>query len=110
MNAADRIRQTLSAWPGVSEAPHRFGGIEFRYGGKELGHLHEDRLADLPFPRSVRDQLVANGEAEPHHIYPDSGWVSVWIRQEEDVDRIIRLFRMQYDRLVKKIGQLPQTN
>jgi hypothetical protein len=70
-----------------------------------LGHLHEDRLADLPFPRSVRDQLVANGEAEPHHIYPDSGWVSVWIRKEENVDRVIRLFRMQYDRLVKKIDQ-----
>lgn len=110
MTTADRIRQILSTWPGVSEAPHRYGGIEFRYGGKELGHLHEDRLADFPFPRSVRDQLVADGEAEPHHIYPDSGWGSVWIHKEEDVERIIRLFRMQYDRLVKKIDQSQQTD
>ncbi len=77
---------------------HRYGGIEFRVGRRELGHLHGSRLADLPFPIAVRKQLVESGRAEPHHILPDTGWVSRWIREDTDVDAVIALFRMNYER------------
>lgn len=73
---AERIRQAVTAWPGVTAHPHRFGGVEFRYGHREIGHLHGDRLADLPFPRRVHDELVAAGRAASHHVLPESGWVS----------------------------------
>jgi hypothetical protein len=49
----------VMAWPGVERAPPCFGGIEFRLGKRELGHLHGDALVDLPFPRKVGDELVA---------------------------------------------------
>jgi Luciferase len=64
------------AWRASSAAPPRFGGTEFRLGKRELGHLHGDALVDLPFPRKVRDELVAKGRARPHHVRPASGWVS----------------------------------
>jgi hypothetical protein len=92
------IVSTVSAWPGVTTARHRFGGTEFRVGHRELGHLHGNRLADLPFPLLVRNELVDTGLAEPHHIYPESGWVSVRIGDDRDVARVIELFRMNYDR------------
>lgn len=95
-----RIAEAVSAWPGVERAPHRFGGIEFRLGKRELGHLHGDALVDLPFPRKVRDELVAAGRARPHHVLPDSGWVSFWIESPDDVERAIALFRLAYDRAV----------
>ena len=79
-------------------APHRFGGVEFRIGRRELGHLHGERLADLPFPRRVRDELVAAGRAEPHHVLPSSGWVSFWIASPEDAEHAIDLFRLAYER------------
>src|SRR5438128_6565225 len=90
------IEETLASWPDVAVAPHRFGGREFRVGRRELGHLHGDRLADLPFPVRVREQLVREGKAEPHHILPESGRVSRRIRGEEDVAAVIALFRMNY--------------
>lgn len=46
---ATRIEREVASWPGVSVEPHRFGGVEFRVGRRELGHLHGSRLADLPF-------------------------------------------------------------
>jgi hypothetical protein len=95
---AARIEREVASWPDVTVAPHRFGGREFRVGRRELGHLHGDRLADLPFPVRVREQLVREGKAEPHHILPESGWVSRRIRGEEDVAAVIALFRMNYDR------------
>lgn len=93
-----RIRQEVLGWPGVEEAPHRFGGVEFRLGRRELGHLHGDSLADLPFPVRVREELVQAGCAQVHHVLPDSGWVSYPIRGEADVDGALDLFRLAYER------------
>ncbi len=86
------------SWPGVEQAPHRFGGVEFRLGRRELGHLHGDRIADLPFPRRVRDELIAAGRAAPHHVLPDSGWVTVSIATDPDAGDAIELLRMIYER------------
>lgn len=100
--ASERIASAVTGWDGVEAHPHRFGGIEFRLGRRELGHLHGDRLADLPFPMRIRDELVAAGRARPHHVLPESGWVSVPIRGSDDVERVIDLFRMNYDRAAAK--------
>ena len=98
MTTGEQIAETVQSWPGVESAPHRFGGIEFRLGRRELGHLHGDRIADLPFPRRVRDELVAGGRARPHHVLPDSGWVTISISSPADADNAVKLFRMAYDR------------
>ena len=97
-NVAEQIAHEVSRWPGVTVAPHRFGGTEFRVGRRELGHLHGNHLADLPFPVPVRDRLVEAGRAKPHHILPESGWVSVPIHGQADVPAVIELFRMNYER------------
>ena len=97
---AERIRREVLGWPGVEEAPHRFGGVEFRLGRRELGHLHGDRLADLPFPVRVREELIREGRARPHPVLPESGWVSYPIRGEEDVPGAVALFRLSYERAV----------
>jgi Family of unknown function (DUF5519) len=96
--AGERIRAEVSTWPGVDAHPHRFGGLEYTYGRKELGHVHGDRLADLPFPMRIHDELIAAGRAEPHHVLPDTGWVSRRIHSPADVEDVIALFRMNYDR------------
>jgi hypothetical protein len=95
---AATITDTVMAWPGVERAPHRFGGVEFRLGRRELGHLHGDRIADLPFPRRVRDELIATGRARPHHVLPDSGWVTTSIATPAETENALELFRMAYDR------------
>ncbi len=99
---AEAIAREVLAWPEMESAPHRFGGVEFRLRGREIGHLHGDRLADLPFPARMRDEILASGRAEPHHILPESGWVSCWIRGEEDAANVVSLLRMQYDRVMAR--------
>ena len=99
MSFSEMIRNEILSWAGVSEKPHRFGGIEINYGKKELGHLHGDKLADLPFPKLKRDELVKQGLVKPHHVLPESGWISYYLKSEEDIPFAIELFRMQYDRI-----------
>jgi hypothetical protein len=95
---AGRIAAEVLSWEGVTEHEHRFGGREFRLGRRELGHLHGDRLADLPFKKAVRDMLVETGRAQPHHVLPETGWVSKPIASEDDVAEVIELFRLAYER------------
>ena len=104
-----QIADTVSSWPGVSVAPHRFGGVEFAVGRRELGHLHGDRIADLPFPRRVRDELIAAGRARPHHVLPDSGWVTVSISGPDQVQRTIELFGLAYERAQRARRPAPVT-
>ena len=96
--AAARIEREVASWDGVTVQPHRFGGVEFRLGKRELGHLHGDRLADLPFKRVVRDMLVETGRANPHHVLPETGWVSKPIESADDEAEAIELFRLSYER------------
>lgn len=100
--ASKQIVDILLTWDGVEAHPHRFGGTEFRIGRREIGHIHGDALVDTPFPKKVRDEIVAAGEAEPHHILPETGWVSFYLRDEGDIDRAIVLLKRSYDLALKQ--------
>ncbi len=99
---SQRIVEEVSSWPGVTTAPGRFGSVRFLVGRRELGHLHGDSLVDIPFPRAIRDRLVAEGKVVPHRPLPDSGWASRPIESREDVQAVIDLLRFQYERATVK--------
>jgi hypothetical protein len=86
-----RIRREVGSWEGVTVHPHRFGGVEFRLGRRELGHLH-DTWADLPFTRRIREMLVETGRAEPHRF-----GVQGWVSRDLD-DEAVELFKLSYER------------
>ena len=71
----ETIKKELLSWPYVTVEPHRFGGMEFRLNKREMGHIHGDRVADLPFPMDVRNMLVNSGRVSAHHFLPQSGGV-----------------------------------
>ncbi len=98
--AGEQIRTVVQMWEGLESRPHRFGGTEYRLQDREIGHVHGDHVVDLPFPRGIRDEIVGAGLAEPHHRFPQSGWVSFYIREPPDVERAIALLRRSYDLIV----------
>lgn len=100
--ASNQIIDTLLTWTLVEIHPHRFGGMEFRLGTREIGHIHGDVLVDIPFPTKIRHELVAAGEAEPHHILPETGWVSFYLREEKDVERAIALLERSHKIALKQ--------
>ena len=98
----ETIEREVKGWPGVEARVHRFGGVEFRVNGHEIGHLHGDRMADLPFPVRMREELVESGKAQLHHVLPQTGWVSYYLSGEEDVAGALDLFEKNYDRLTAR--------
>ena len=101
------IKNEILSWPGVTTNPYQFGGIEFRVNKRDMGHIHGEKLADLPFPIEIRKEIIDSGKALPHIIYPESMWVSYIIQSEDDTPKIIDLFRLQYERLKNKPTIIP---
>jgi Family of unknown function (DUF5519) len=92
------IEREVVSWPGVTTGDTGRGGLQFSYGKVELGHLHGASFADLPFPKKVRDELIAQGRASVHPPLPNSGWVRRRMDGPGDAEAVIELFRMNYDR------------
>ena len=96
------LEDEISAWPHVSIRPHRFGGRKFRFGNAEVGHMHTGAVVDIPFPRSIRDALLDQGLADEHHWVPNSGWITLRVRNEDDLKPALGLMRLSYLRYALK--------
>ena len=103
--AQETITATVILWPKMMVAPHRFGGVEYQLGTREIGHIHGDTLVDIPFPTPVRNELVESGQVRPHHVLPDSGWISFYIQQPEDVQKAIDLLQKSYQIASEQIAR-----
>ena len=95
------IEEQVSAWPSVSMLDHRFGGVEFRVGKREIGHVHDFGIVDIPFTVRIRDALIRAGRAERHHWLPDSGWTTIRI-ERHGTKNALSLLRLSYLRIAMK--------
>ncbi len=97
--AMERVETAARTLPGVTLRVHRLGGIGFAAGSRELAHLHGNGLLDCRFPLEQAQALVREGRAEPHHVFPRSGWISFWLRSSEDVANATELLRLSLSSL-----------
>jgi hypothetical protein len=98
LRAISEVEAQVRRWPGMEIGVHRLGGIGFFFQGKESSHIHGNGLLDGFVGRASRDEMVNDGRALSHHIFPRSGWISFWIRDEKDVRPALALIRIASER------------
>jgi hypothetical protein len=99
--ASQRITEEVVSWPGVQAGPGSRGEFAFRVGRRELGHLHGDRVAHFAFPKPVWHELFAAGRVGFHPVFPERpGFAARDIADDADVEDVIALMRLNYDRMV----------
>ena len=108
MKPLKKLEEEVCAWPNISVYALRFGGREFCFGSAEVGHVHMGGVVDIPFPRTVRDALLAEGLADEHHWVPDSGWITFHLRSEDDLGHALWLMRISYLRYALKAATDPR--
>ena len=91
------VEREVLRWPGVTSEPGRFGATSFRYGKREIGHIHRDRIADLPVTTRMREDLLSQGRARPHRAGV-KGYISYPLENEEDVSAVLEILGRNYDR------------
>jgi len=97
------LREWILALPDVSEAPHRFGGTEFRVKGVEFMHSHGPSFLDIRLPMDDQGRVLREGKALRHRFAPQAGWVSFRVLSESDAERAKELVGLAYDRARKAV-------
>jgi Luciferase len=106
--ASEQITREVTSWPGVEAGTGRRGEFGFTIGRREIGHLHGDHAAHFSFPKQVWAELFEQGRIVHHPVFPGKpGPAARRIESEADVQDVIRLLRLNYERAVEKHG-LPE--
>jgi Luciferase len=103
--ASERITEEVTSWPGVTAGPGARGEFAFRVGRREIGHLHGDHVAHFGFPKEAWHGLFEHGRIEYHPVFPGKpGFGARRIETDEDVEDVIALMRLNYERFVARAG------
>ena len=95
---AHHRRGRLLARCGVRNGPP--GRVRLPGRRKEIGHLHGDRPAHFGFPKGVWQELFDQGRIGYHPAFPGRpGFGARGMATDEDVDEVIALMRLNYDRV-----------
>jgi hypothetical protein len=99
--ASEQITEEVTSWPGVEAGPGSRGEFAFTVDGKQIGHLHGDRVAHFGFPRDVGAELREQGRVGPHPVNPHSAKMAArQIESDADIRDVIELMRLNYVRIV----------
>jgi luciferase-like monooxygenase len=103
LTASERITEEVTSWPGVEAGPGRRGEFAFKVGRREIGHLHGDHAAHFSFRKEVWAELTEQGRIVEHPVFPGKvGPAARRISDDSDVDDVIALMRLNYDRAVHR--------
>src|SRR5260370_18632226 len=103
--------EILRAWilqlPGVGEAPHRVGGVEFQVDGVEFMHSHGPSWLDIRLSKGDQASALKTGEALPHRaqVHAEAGWVSLRIENSQDLGKAKRGIQLAYEKAKKNLEQ-----
>lgn len=97
---SQQITDEVASWPGVTGAMGARGEYGFSVGGRQIGHLHGDRVAHFGFTREIGAALREQGRVGPHPVNPHSPKLAArQITGPADVRAVVELMRLNYDRV-----------
>jgi Family of unknown function (DUF5519) len=98
MTPSERITEAATGWDGVEAGPGKRGEFSFRFGRREIGHLHGDHAAHFFFPAEKWEELAAQGRIVEHPVFPGRhGPAARRIEDDDDVADVIALMRINYE-------------
>src|ERR1700729_3028676 len=101
--------KNVSRLENYRKRPHNPSGRNHLHPNNEMARKTKSGgIVDIPFPRSVRDALLAEGLAGEHRWVPNSGWTTFQVRSEADFNHGVWLLRLSYLRYAMKTAAAPR--
>ena len=103
--ASEQITEEVTSWPGVESGYGKRGEFAFTVGPREVGHLHGDHAAHFAFTPELGAELREQGRIVDHPVFPGKPkYGARRIETADDVEDVIALMRLNYDRVVARHG------
>ncbi len=90
----DEIEKEASGWNGITTAMHKYGGLQFNFCRHEIGHIHSNGVVDVLLSRNIKRQLLQEGRINDHHTFSRSGWVTFYIKHQQDKVYALHLLKL----------------
>jgi Family of unknown function (DUF5519) len=97
------LYENLKRWvlqlPGVREAPHRVGGIEFQVNEVEFMHSHGPSWLDIRLSKEDQSSVLKAGQALRHRaeVHDQAGWVTLRIESSNDLTNAKKVVELAYE-------------
>lgn len=98
----DEIEKEILELPGVTATIHKYGGLQLNYQQKEIGHIHSNGLLDMPLTMKLKNELMKDGRIQDHHSFRNTGWISFYIRSDNDRQYAVSLLKTGYQMRLKR--------
>lgn len=96
-NLIQSLEDSITKAEGVVAIPHpRFGGRQFEWREKEIGHIHWNGDLDILFKKDIHDAMIKEGLAEEHKWVPNAGWITFPLLSEEGLPLALDLLLFSY--------------
>ena len=93
----DDVEKEVLTWPDTTITTHKYGGLQFNYQGKELGHIHSNGLLDILLSRKIKNEVMQqDGRVQDHHSFKNSGWISFYMKCHSDKQLALELLEQAY--------------
>jgi hypothetical protein len=100
---SQRITDEVTSWDSVEAGYGKRGEFGFYVNGHEVGHLHGDHAAHFGFGTEMGSALKDQGRVVDHPVFPGKrGPAARRIETDEDVEDVIALMRLNYDRIIAR--------
>ena len=106
----DSLRNWIAELPDVTEAPHRFGAVEFQVHGLEFMHIHGQTHLDIRLSKEDQVRVLREGKAGEHLYEPQGGWVTLRIRSEKDHETAKEVVLLAYNNARQNMAQRKSLN
>ncbi|MVN90661.1 luciferase domain-containing protein [Mucilaginibacter aquatilis] len=106
LSLIDEIETEVSKWKGVKITSHKYGGLQFNYKQKEIGHIHGNGMLDVLLNKTSKQYISDNKRVREHHSIKSSGWISFSIVSNNDVQMALKLLAMAYNLRYKNQSDL----
>ena len=93
-DAMDKIQEELNKDTNITISIHKYGGIQFNYKNKELGHIHGNGMVDVLLNKKMKSELIAKKWVQEHHTFKDSGWVTLFLKSDNDIEIAVKVLKM----------------
>jgi len=97
----DEVEAEVLQWQHTTSTLHKYGGIQLNAAEIELGHIHGNGLVDMLLSRQTKKAIMQEGRISNHHTFKDTGWISLYLKDKEDVAYVTHLFYTAYTNRIK---------
>jgi predicted DNA-binding protein (MmcQ/YjbR family) len=104
----DDLEENVERMPGRRLGYINMAGLRSIIQERNSHMSHSNGLVDILLNKELKKSLMMDGKIKDHHLFKNSGWISFYLHNKQDVAYACYLLKKAYDRAREKQNSVRQ--